>query len=87
MKQICTTSGTLKCVYIYIYVCMCIYIYAASDDAADFPVFENKIGEKQTARSPSPILFLYNLHVEGELCRSSGKRNLFKDLVFKKQDT
>lgn len=53
------------------------YIFSASDDADDFHVFENR--GKETARSLSLILLLYNLHIEEEFCKSNGKTDIFKE--------
>lgn len=62
--------------------CLCVYVCEATDDVADFSVFENKIeGSKQVSISyPS-------LYIEGKLCRSNGKKNIFKETVLKKWDT
>lgn len=55
------------------YACVYMYIYAASDEAAEFPVFEKIIEESKQLNPTSHLL----IHIEGELCRSNGKSNLF----------
>lgn len=56
---------------------LCVYILAAFDDADDFPVSENR--GKQTVRSLSLILLLYNFHIEEEFCKSNGTMGIFKE--------
>lgn len=63
---------------------MCVYIFAASDDADDFPVFENR--GKQTVRSLCLILLLQNLHIKEKFGKSNVKTDIFKEKSLR-QDT